>query len=44
MIYLEKADYDTKIDEIEKKILDNNHGKHIAIQDFNKLWANEGKI
>ena len=32
-----KNDYDTKIDEIEKKIPD--HGKYIIAQEFNKLRA-----
>ena len=33
------VDYDTKIGEIEKKILDHNHGKYITTQEFNKLTA-----
>ena len=39
--YLVKnADYNTKTDEIEKKILDHDHNnKHIITQEFNKLKA-----
>ena len=32
-----KADFNTKIVEIEKKILDHNHDKYITTQEFNKL-------
>ena len=34
---VKKADYNTKIDEIEKKILDYDHYKYITTQKFNKL-------
>ena len=34
---MEKTDYDTKISEIEKKISDHNHSKHITTQEFNRL-------
>ena len=34
-----KTDYDAKISEIEKKILDHNYTKYIAAQEFNKLTA-----
>ena len=34
-----KADYNTKIAELEKKILDNHNNKCITIQEFNKLTA-----
>ena len=34
-----KADYDTKISEIEKKILDDDHGEYITTQEFNKSTA-----
>ena len=33
----EKTSYNTKIAEIQKKILDHNHGKCITTQEFNKL-------
>ena len=36
---VEKANYDTKIEVIEKKILD--HGKYINTQTFNKLTAED---
>ena len=32
-----KADYNTKISNIEKKILDHNHDKYITTQEFNEL-------
>ena len=38
---LEKTDYDTKIGEIEKKILSNNHGKYNTTQEFNKITAEQ---
>ena len=31
-----KTDYNTKINEIEKKITDHDHDKYIATQEFNK--------
>ena len=34
-----KADFNTKIVEIEKKILDHNHDEYITTQEFNKLTA-----
>ena len=34
-----KTDYNTKIAELEKKILDNHNNKCITIQEFNKLTA-----
>ena len=34
---VKKADYDTKIGETEKKILDHNHENYITAQEFNKL-------
>ena len=34
---LVKADYDTKISNIEKKILDHYHSEYITNQEFNKL-------
>ena len=36
---VKKSDYDTKIGEIEKKILDHNHDKYIATQEFNKVMT-----
>ena len=36
---VKKTDYDTKISDIEKKIADHNHDKHITTQGFNKLTA-----
>ena len=40
IILLKKLTY-TKINEIEKKITDHNHGKHITIPEFNKLTAED---
>ena len=34
--FVKKADYDTKIGEIEKKITDHDH-KYITTQEFNRL-------
>ena len=34
-----KTDYKTKINEIEKKITDHNHGKYITTPEFNKLTS-----
>ena len=34
-----KTDYNTKIDEIEKKITDHGHDKYITTPEFNKLTA-----
>ena len=36
---LKKNDYNTKINEIEKKITDHSHDKYITTQEFNKLTA-----
>ena len=36
---VKKIDYDTKVNEIEKKITDHNHDKYITTQEFNKLTA-----
>ena len=36
---VKKADYDVKINEIEKKILDRDHNKYITTQEFNKLTS-----
>ena len=34
-----KTDYDTKITDIEKKLTDHNHDKHITTPEFNNLSA-----
>ena len=36
---VKKADYDTKISELEKKITDHNHNKYITTPEFNTLTA-----
>ena len=36
---VKRADYNTTIAQIEKKIIDRDHGKYIATQEFNKLTA-----
>ena len=36
---VKKADYDTKITEIEKKLTDHNHGKYNTAPDFHTLAA-----
>ena len=36
---VKKTDDNTKIDEIEKKILDYDHSKYITVREFNKLTA-----
>ena len=36
---VKKADYDTKISELQKKLTDHKHGKYIATPKFNKLTA-----
>ena len=36
---VKKTDYNTKINEIEKKIADHSHDKHITTPEFNKLKA-----
>ena len=38
-----KKDYNTKISEIEKKVSDHNHGKHITTPEFNKLTTENFK-
>ena len=35
-----KTNYNTKINEIEKKITDHDHEKYITTQEFNKLTVN----
>ena len=34
---MKKADYNTKISEIEKKVSDHNHDKYITTPEFNKI-------
>ena len=36
---VKKTDYNTKINEIEKKITDHNHDKYITTPEFNKLTS-----
>ena len=38
-IQSKKTDYDTKANEIEKKITDHKHDKYIATPEFNNLTA-----
>ena len=37
---VKKADYDTKISDIEKKITDHDHDKYITTPEFNTMAAN----
>ena len=37
VVLLIKKDYNTKINEIEKKLTDDNHEKYITTPEFNKL-------
>ena len=37
LIWLKKTDYNTKINETEKKITDHDHAKYITAQECNKL-------
>ena len=37
VVLLIKTDYNTKINEIEKKLTDDNHEKYITTPEFNKL-------
>ena len=36
---VKKTDYDTKVNEIEKKFTDHTHDKYITTQEYNKLTA-----
>ena len=36
---VEKTDYKTRVSEIEKKVSDHNHNKHITTLEFNNLAA-----
>ena len=38
---VKKADYDTKINKIEKKITDHTHDKYVTTPEFNKLTAED---
>ena len=37
VVLLIKTDYNTNINEIEKKLTDDNHDKYITTPEFNKL-------
>ena len=37
--FVEKLDYNKKIDEVEKKFTDHNHDKYTTTPEFNKLTA-----
>ena len=37
LIQLKKTDYNTKTNEIEKKIIDHDHNKYITTPEFNQL-------
>ena len=39
MVWLTKTDYDTKISDIEKKIIDHDHDKYITTPYFNTMAA-----
>ena len=39
-VQLKKTDYDTKINELEKKLTDHDHDKYITTPEFNNLAAN----
>ena len=39
IILVKKADYNTKITKIEKKLTDHNYDKYITTSEFNKLAA-----
>ena len=36
---VKKTDYDTKINELEKKLTDHKHGKYVTTPEFNRLTA-----
>ena len=38
--FIKKAEYDTKISDIEKKITDHDHDKYITTPEFNTMAAN----
>ena len=38
-IFVQKTDYNTKINDIEKKITDHNHERYITTAEFNKLTS-----
>ena len=37
--FVKKTDYNTKVSEIQKKLTDHNHDKHITTPGFNKFTA-----
>ena len=37
--WVKKANYDTKINELEKKLTDHNHDKYITTPEFNTMAA-----
>ena len=37
--FVKKTNYDTKISELEKKVIDHNHDKYITTPEFNTLSA-----
>ena len=39
VILLKKTDYDTKVNEIEQKIIDHNHDKYITTPEFDRITA-----
>ena len=39
VVYKKKTDYNTKISEIENKVNDHNHDKHITTPEFNTMAA-----
>ena len=39
MVFLKKTDYNTKVTEIENKLNNHNHDKHITTPEFNALAA-----
>ena len=39
VIYVKKTDYNTKVNEIEKKITDHSHDKYINSPEFNTLTS-----
>ena len=39
VIWLKKTDYNTKVTEIENKLINHNHDKYTDTSEFNKLAA-----
>ena len=44
VIYSKKTDYNTKINEIEKKIADHNHEQYITTPEFNKKRLKQANL